>query len=224
MSPTAAWILIIIAVAAAGIIGFFTGRNTAPGKRQVDALQKELEDNRQAMSEYKESVNHHFEKTATLFTGMAGSYRALYDHLRESYGELTDSPAHRLLPERPGALLERAKGADPTQPYKPPLEPRDEPPRQKPSEASTGKTGPDGDSEDMMGDAPHIPERVDFEEAPEEPVKARRDEDESRPSDGEKAVKPPRQDDSGELESPNAQPASGYGSAETEQKPDTGRT
>ena len=219
MSPTAAWILIVIAVAAAAIIGFFTGRNTAPGKRQVDALQKELEDNRQAMSEYKESVNSHFEKTATLFTGMAGSYRALYDHLRESYGELTDSPGHRLLPERPGALLESAKGAEPGQPYKPPLEPRDEPPLEKGGETPPG-AAPSADSEDMMGDAPHIPEHVDFEEPPEEPVKADRDETETLPADD--AAKKPRSDGHGE---PGPQKAgSGDGSDESEQKPDAGRT
>jgi uncharacterized membrane-anchored protein YhcB (DUF1043 family) len=106
MSPTAAWILIMMAVAAAAIIGFYTGRHTAPGKRQVDALQKELDENRQAMTDYRQSVSRHFDKTATLFTSMAGSYRELYDHLRESYGDLTDTPGRPLLPESAGALLE----------------------------------------------------------------------------------------------------------------------
>ncbi|WP_018231383.1 YhcB family protein [Thioalkalivibrio thiocyanodenitrificans] len=172
MSPTAAWILIIMAVAAAAIIGFYSGRHTAPGKRQVDALQKELDENRQAMTDYRQSVSRHFEKTATLFTSMAGSYRELYDHLRESYGDLTDTPGRPLLPESAGALLEGEKR---------PVAGSERPPEVDSAEKTAGRTGQDAaasgtDSEDMLGDAPYIPRDLEMEEAPERPITTRRDE------------------------------------------------
>ncbi len=172
MSPTAAWILIIMAVAAAAIIGFYTGRHTAPGKRQVDALQRELEENRQAMTDYRQSVSRHFDKTATLFTSMAGSYRELYDHLRESYGDLTDTPGRPLLPESAGALLEGEQ--------RPVADPARQPEAQS-AEVTAGRTGQDPaasgtDSEDMLGDAPYIPRDLEMEEPPERPITTRRDE------------------------------------------------
>jgi uncharacterized protein len=172
MSPTAAWILITLAVAAAAIIGFYTGRHTAPGKRQVDALQKELDENRQAMSDYRQSVSRHFDKTATLFTSMAGSYRELYDHLRESYGDLTDTPGRPLLPESAGALLEGEKR---------PVAGSAGQSERVSAEETAGRTSQDStasgpDSEDMLGDAPYIPRDLEMEEAPERPITTRRDE------------------------------------------------
>lgn len=174
MSPTAALILIALAVAAAAVIGFYTGRHTAPGKRQADSLQKELDDTRREMTEYRQSVNRHFEKTATLFTGMAGSYRDLYDHLRESYGALADSSERPLLPDHAGALLEgeSTKGT-------PTVPPEASTPRETPPGTAAPAGGGGGsvqDSEDMLGDAPHIPADVELEEPPEQPVKARREE------------------------------------------------
>lgn len=173
MSSTAAWILILMAVAAAAIIGFYAGRHTAPGKHQVDSLRKELDESRQAMTDYRQSVNRHFEKTATLFTSMAGSYRELYDHLRESYGDLTDSPEHPLLPDRAGALLEGKNPPAPGPADQQATHAPGESPQQEP--ARHGAAGPDADSEDMMGDAPYIPADVDLEDSPDHPIKAQRD-------------------------------------------------
>lgn len=172
MSPTAAWILIIMAVAAAAIIGFYTGRHTAPGKRQVDALQRELDENRQAMTDYRQSVSRHFDKTATLFTSMAGSYRELYDHLRESYGDLTDTPGRPLLPESAGALLEGEKRPVDDSGRQPEGESAEETARRAGQDAAASGT----DSEDMLGDAPYIPRDLDMEEPPERPITSRRDE------------------------------------------------
>lgn len=175
MSATAAAIIIAIALTAAAVIGYYVGRHTAPGKRQVDSLQEELEQSRRQMADYRQSVDRHFEKTATLFTNMAGSYRDLYDHLRESYGTLTDTPGRPLLPERAGALLEATRPAvapDASEQASPELT------REPPADVGIPPAGlPDAEDEHMMGDAPHIPARVGLEEAPEEPLKARRDEE-----------------------------------------------
>lgn len=188
MSATAAWILIALAVTAAAVIGFYLGRHTAPGKHQVDSLQQELEQSRQTLAEYRQSVNRHFEKTAGLFTNMAGSYRDLYDHLRDSYSSLTDTPGRPLLPERAGALLEGGRSPAPesrrsANTDRPATEGR------QPGEPGAGKIpdeGPESESEDMLGDAPHIPQGVDLEVAPQHTVRARRDEDQSAGSDHRK--------------------------------------
>jgi uncharacterized protein len=177
MSSTALWILIILAVSAAAITGYLVGRQTAPGKRRVDDLQKELEASRQTMADYRKSVDHHFQKTATLFTTMAGSYRELYDHLRESYGTLTDTPGRPLLPEHAGALLEGKRSPTPVngQPDASPAAPGNET-----GDATTRPertSSDDSTSEDMMGDAPNIPEHSDLNEHPEAPVTARKDEE-----------------------------------------------
>jgi uncharacterized protein len=223
MSSTAAWILILIAVAAAAVIGYYTGRHTAPGKRQADALQKELDEQRQAMQQYRESVNRHFEKSATLFTSMAGSYRDLYDHLRESYGELTDSPGRPLLPERAGALLEGERAGntrqEPTSSTRKPVEAPAQP------EPSAAPPAADAESEDMLGDSPHIPEQVDLEEPPETPVKASRDDGAEPPAEGEGGT-PPGRATKGNGQPDEAESPSGdrRESADAGDRPDTRRT
>jgi uncharacterized protein len=186
MSPTAAWILIILAVAAAAIIGFYTGRHTAPGKRQVDALQKELDESRQAMTDYRQSVSRHFDKTATLFTSMAGSYRELYDHLRESYGDLTDTPGRPLLPESAGALLEGEKRAVAGSAHTPGQESAEQTPKHTGHPSAASGT----DSEDMLGDAPYIPRDLEMEEPPERPITTRRDEQAAADGDRSPEVSP----------------------------------
>ncbi|MFN2349230.1 MAG: YhcB family protein [Thioalkalivibrio sp.] len=170
MSATAAWILIALALIAVGIVGYLLGRRSSPGRQHLESLEADLERQRHELSEYRQSVNAHFEKTASLFTNMAGSYRDLYDHLSESYGRLADAPAQRMLPDRPGALLEGKPGDNaPVSPSTP--EPEVDT-AQRPSAPQDHHN--DGDDQ-MMGDSPHIPKDVDYEEPPQEPLKAHRD-------------------------------------------------
>lgn len=178
MSATIAWILIFLGLTAAAVAGFFIGRQTSHGRQEAQALKAELEKQRQEMTEYRQSVNQHFEKTASLFTSMAGSYRDLYDHLSESYSRLADAPAQRLLPDHPGALLEGRSQTVPPEAASGAFEEEDK----QPDTAAGNKRALD-DDEHIMGDAPHIPEHVAMEETPERPVTARRDEPTSTESE-----------------------------------------
>ncbi len=186
MTATTTWILILLGLIAAAVAGFLLGRQTSHGRQEAQALKAELEKQRQEMADYRQSVNQHFEKTATLFTSMAGSYRDLYDHLSESYSRLADVPAQRLLPDHPGALLEGRSRPVPPEAASGASEEED-----KQQETAAGTKRVLDDDEHMMGDAPHIPEHVELEETPERPVTARRDEhaatgteDADRPTEG----------------------------------------
>jgi|GEM_PF-1901755 len=172
MSATAAWTLIALALIAVGIVGYLLGRRSSPRRQHIESLEADLERQRQELSDYRQSVNAHFEKTASLFTNMAGSYRDLYDHLSESYGRLADAPAQRMLPDRPGALLEGKPGDGSAAPVSPPKPDSETDPAQRPP---SPRDDNDDSDEQMMGDSPHIPNHVDYEEPPEEPLKARRD-------------------------------------------------
>jgi uncharacterized membrane-anchored protein YhcB (DUF1043 family) len=170
MSATAAWTLIALALIAAGIVGYLLGRRSSPGRQHLESLEADLECQRQELSDYRQSVNAHFEKTASLFTNMAGSYRDLYDHLSESYGRLADAPAQSMLPDRPGALLEGKPGESSRAPVSPPNAEPEADMAQSPSSQKN-----DDNDDQMMGDTPHIPSHVDYEEPPQEPLKAHRD-------------------------------------------------
>ncbi|HSP00082.1 MAG TPA: DUF1043 family protein [Thioalkalivibrio sp.] len=172
MSATAAWILIALALIAAGIVGYLLGRRSSPGRQHLESLEADLERQRHELSEYRQSVNAHFEKTASLFTNMAGSYRDLYDHLSESYGRLADAPAQRMLPDRPGALLEGKPGDNSSAPVSPPAPESEADTAQR---SSAPQDHHDDSDDQMMGDSPHIPKDVDYEEPLQEPLKAHRD-------------------------------------------------
>jgi len=173
MSATAAWILIALALIAVGIVGYLLGRRSSPGRQHLESLEADLERQRHELSEYRQSVNAHFEKTASLFTNMAGSYRDLYDHLSESYGRLADAPAQRMLPDRPGALLE-GKPGDSSSASVSTSRSEAEPEARAALRPSPQDQHDDSDDQ-MMGDSPHIPKDVDYEEPPQEPLKAHRD-------------------------------------------------
>ena len=98
-------ILILLAVVLAGLLGFWIGRSTSQERRLIRELEAELDNRMQELNRYRTAVNHHFDRTATLFAGMAGAYRDLYHHLAESCQELADKPTLERLEDRAGRLL-----------------------------------------------------------------------------------------------------------------------
>ncbi|MBK1673795.1 hypothetical protein CKO35_10855 [Ectothiorhodospira shaposhnikovii] len=100
--------LTVLGFVGAGLLGFWFGRQQGDAGRVRD-LEKELDNQQRKIDNYRSQVNRHFEKTATLFTGMAHSYRELYDHLVESYDRLGTGSSNRFLPRRASALLELSK-------------------------------------------------------------------------------------------------------------------
>jgi len=106
MSGQALWAFVIVLVLAAAGLGFFFGRVGAGGMRQrlreaEDALaRKDAE-----IAEYKREVDAHFDKTATLFVSMAGSYKALFEHLSSGYERLSAGSSRDLFRERVATLL-----------------------------------------------------------------------------------------------------------------------
>lgn len=100
------WVLmILLAVVLAGLLGFWIGRSTSHERRLIRELETELDNRMQELNRYRAAVNHHFDRTATLFAGMAGAYRDLYHHLADSCQELADKPTLERLEDRAGRLL-----------------------------------------------------------------------------------------------------------------------
>ena len=100
------WVLLILlAVLLAGLLGFWIGRMTSQDRRLIRELETELDSRMQELNRYRGAVNHHFDRTATLFAGMASAYRDLYHHLADSCEELADKPTLERLEDRAGRLL-----------------------------------------------------------------------------------------------------------------------
>lgn len=113
ITPQTAWLLAISAVVIVGIIAFFVGRKTAGTKDRIDELEAELERKQEEVAGYRKDVEAHFDKTATLFVSMAGSYKALFEHLSTDYEKLSTGSARELFQQRVDALLIGAgRGAD----------------------------------------------------------------------------------------------------------------
>ncbi|WP_200178027.1 YhcB family protein [Ectothiorhodospira mobilis] len=122
-------ILTIAGFIGAGLLGFWFGRQQGDAGRVLE-LESEVENQRRKLESYRSQVNRHFEKTATLFTGMAHSYRELYEHLVDSYDRLGNGPSSRFLPRRASALLELSREE----------QRRAIPGRARPAETETAKT------------------------------------------------------------------------------------
>ncbi|WP_454457736.1 YhcB family protein [Thauera phenylacetica] len=107
MTPQTAWLLAISAVVIVGVIAFFVGRSSAGTKGRIDELEAELARKSEEAERYRKEVDAHFDKTATLFVSMAGSYKELFEHLSAGYDKLSGTSARERFQERVDALLPR---------------------------------------------------------------------------------------------------------------------
>ncbi|TMW76982.1 DUF1043 family protein [Thauera sp. UPWRP] len=107
MTPQTAWLLAISAVVIVGVIAFFVGRSSAGTKGRIDELEAELARKAEEAERYRKEVDAHFDKTATLFVSMAGSYKELFEHLSAGYDKLSGASARERFQERVDALLPR---------------------------------------------------------------------------------------------------------------------
>lgn len=100
-------LFIAIAGAAIGlIIGYFTGRRTAPGSETARELGEKLEQAEAARERYEQRVNAHFADTANKLNALTANYRDVYEHIAGGASELcSDDDAARFqslaAPEEP---------------------------------------------------------------------------------------------------------------------------
>ncbi|WP_428033533.1 YhcB family protein [Amphritea sp.] len=81
MEENSVWIIGIVTLIAGALIGYLMGRSgdTSNQKKLVD----QLNDAQRDLSEYKEKVNNHFEKTAELVNNLTESYKQVHQHLAQ---------------------------------------------------------------------------------------------------------------------------------------------
>jgi uncharacterized protein len=105
------WLVLILTVIFAGLVGFAIGRRKAPGgqdeiKNLMQEYEQQLSQKNEELEAYQQVVHEHYDSTADLFKNMAGSYKELFDHLSVGYERLGNLSDKRVLPERAGALLD----------------------------------------------------------------------------------------------------------------------
>lgn len=105
MSAQTAWLVGIFAVVITGVIAFFVGRQFGAGKTRIEELEAEVARQKGEIEDYRKDVATHFDKTATLFVSMAGSYKELFEHLSSGYEKLSSGSARELFQQRVDALL-----------------------------------------------------------------------------------------------------------------------
>ncbi|NMG47201.1 DUF1043 family protein [Azoarcus communis] len=105
MTEQTAWLVGIFAVVLAGLVGFFAGRRFSGARERIEALEAEVTRQKDEISGYKREVEKHFDKTATLFVSMAGSYKELFEHLSSGYEQLSAGSARELFKDRVSNML-----------------------------------------------------------------------------------------------------------------------
>lgn len=105
MVAEAYWPAVILGVVIALVLGFLIGRYAGGPRKKADQLAAELEREKEAAASYRKAVGTHFDETATLFVSMAGSYKALFQHLSSGYEKLSDGSARDLFGDRVHSML-----------------------------------------------------------------------------------------------------------------------
>jgi uncharacterized protein len=106
MSGQALWAFVIVIVAVAAVLGYFFGRVSTRGMQQkLRETEEALERRDSEMAAYRREVDAHFDKSASLFVSMAGSYKAMFEHLSNGYEKLSEGSSQDLFRQRVATLL-----------------------------------------------------------------------------------------------------------------------
>ena len=85
------WLFGIIALVAGVLLGILGNRMLSPRSGDMDKLQTELSQAREAMALYKTNVNTHFSKTSDLVNELTQDYVKVYQHLADGAQTLSDT-------------------------------------------------------------------------------------------------------------------------------------
>ena len=104
------WILAILAVGLALVVGFVGGRMSSANQRQVEAMQKERDTAREEAEAVRAEVSRHFEESARMFGKLAGDYRAFFQQFAQTAQNLglSEGRARQLLQQADPSLVEEA--------------------------------------------------------------------------------------------------------------------
>ncbi|RTE65934.1 DUF1043 family protein [Amphritea opalescens] len=131
MEENSVWIIGIVALLAGALIGYLMGRSGDTSSQKK--LTNELNEAQRDLSDYKEKINGHFEKTAELVNNLTESYKQVHQHLAQGSETLCmgvhspdklNSDAKPQIEEQPQTEPEEAKDdIEPTEAAKPEDEP-----------------------------------------------------------------------------------------------------
>lgn len=109
------WVsLIIVAAIAAALAGFFAGRMSAAGEKEVRAMAAERDAAKQEADNMRSEMSHHFEESARMFGRLASDYRSFFEHFAKTAQNLgmSEGRARELLEQADPRLAERDDAID----------------------------------------------------------------------------------------------------------------
>ncbi len=109
------WIAGLAIIVATAVIAYTMGKNQAPSKRKIDELENLVVEKDNELQQYRQKVNHHFEKTANLFGKVTEDYQALYQFMAQSSEHLVGAqPFKNAMEHKPatGQIETEFKGED----------------------------------------------------------------------------------------------------------------
>ena len=108
------WLFGSIALVAGVFLGVLGNRLLSPRSGDIDKLQGELAQAREAMALYKSNVNTHFSKTSDLVNELTQDYVKVYRHLAEGAQTLSDTREFTQVLDQPRGqvLISVAKETD----------------------------------------------------------------------------------------------------------------
>ena len=100
------WQVGVIALAIGALVGALAYRYFSPSVRQSEEIKSQLDHAKRELSNYKASVNSHFEKTSELVNDLTQNYVKVYQHLAEGAQTLGNSrELNKLLEQQQGKVL-----------------------------------------------------------------------------------------------------------------------
>ncbi|NVJ49288.1 MAG: DUF1043 family protein [Gammaproteobacteria bacterium] len=89
------WLIVLIAIAGAAGVAFQLGKRQSPSQRKIEELENLVVEKDRELQNYQAKVNHHFEKSADLFSRVTNNYQELYQYMAKSSEMLGGAPVFK---------------------------------------------------------------------------------------------------------------------------------
>jgi uncharacterized membrane-anchored protein YhcB (DUF1043 family) len=80
----------LILIILVGAVAFLIGRLTSEGRKDNMRLEKELDESKKELKDYRSQVTSHFQETAHRVNALTENYRNVYEHLARGAQDLCD--------------------------------------------------------------------------------------------------------------------------------------
>ncbi|NVJ61415.1 MAG: DUF1043 family protein [Gammaproteobacteria bacterium] len=100
------WVILLIVFVGATAFAYSAGKKQSPAQQKIDELESVIVEKESQLQSYQQKINHHFERSANLFSKVTDDYEKLYQYMAQSSESLGNAQVFkRALENKPSIAV-----------------------------------------------------------------------------------------------------------------------